>query len=910
MPTPTNQVNAEGGSTNLSAKLRLRYLLKRYFPEVNESSLVRRLNGSTLPDEHVRDKNPRPSIPVGLKKALEVGAADRTIKTWFALPGESGYSDGKFIHPKSLQALSYVLANYFGLLRTLSAADCEKTQRDIYAYLTRGSVNPTEIFEKASFIGRELTIEHTLPFVASSDARRQPQSFVDQRLLAKSYLQGQLVEDWGLLRVLPIERRTEQEIVERLQQGSRFLVLTGAAGDGKTTILRRTALKLKEIGWAVFVSNAPSPHRQFPSISIPTGRTCVLVDQADLAKGYPFLDRDLENNNELHVVLCARDYQWRRKSFSFPSRPPAMIHLDRIDVRDSKNLARCITDYAAADYEISETALAERLLSSAHEGEHPHLLAAMMSVTKGIGFREIIIDMINQFTSNGDDWTLRYVACGSFLTSITASHGIVPHNIFAKLIARQLLKAEARVVSRQTVIRKIEDVSSEIIPIRTSRDRGATYYDLRHPDIVTMVLARFYRMTWGLDVGLPEELMNDLLEIVAAGNEAVIESKKGDHLPSRSYPIEVANALVTADAIQYRWLPRQIGASAMELAIGAYGNLEGDKATRGKLLSDWARSEAAVAPDFALRTDDGGFLFDQLFERATSCPFKFYSDPWPMWAKAKARLGAIGSWPNPDLYTARWIFLRGWEEKVRHDVFIISWASYELSWEGSAGQLDSAGNPFPKYSARWVYHTAWDEGVRTQNLIIHMAALEISLGHFGPEIEDIASRSRSARWIFQCAWNEGHRDPALLVSWAGFESERGNIGTRKDDQTPEPRYSARWIFQTTWEDGQRDDNFVAQWIIAERLHDNVGSETPEKYSARWICREAWENGIRGQNFFTEWFKTELASMMPASDATVQYSVSWVRNAAVQAGLHEPNFLVQLDALEKVSRERVGEISES
>jgi hypothetical protein len=198
---------------------RIRYLRQQYFSEM-------------------------PADTLHAKIAAEVKVTKKTVENWLA---------GK---PSKISA-RYAAEPAAALFAAKHTKDSERAQvikTELANFILNGAPSPFVVLSghKAEF-GLQLTVEHLLPFIDEVRAKDllsktiSPDEWGDVRELqaAQAFLRGDTPNNWAMLNAVAIVRPEERGLLDAALR-SQLVILTSAAGDGKSTMLRRLAMRLKE----------------------------------------------------------------------------------------------------------------------------------------------------------------------------------------------------------------------------------------------------------------------------------------------------------------------------------------------------------------------------------------------------------------------------------------------------------------------------------------------------------------------------------------------------------------------------------------------------------------------------------------------------------------------------------------
>jgi hypothetical protein len=761
----------------IDRKLRLKYLVDVYFPRLSYAEIHRRARG-----EQPRD-GARGVPPVAdelLLKGRECCHTEyRTFATYFEVTKPAPPD-------RVIDAVCLVLARDFVRSGATPAVSREgPLSNALTKYVKHGGAErgPLALLRSSTVPGVELDFQHLVPITMEAPATGPFAQLAHLRTHPPvQFLRGGPPENWSVLNHVAIRRVCEDGVMALLVDQAKLIVMTGAAGDGKTTILKRVGMKLREAGWRVIYCEAPS-RSSFPSVSEldqDPVETAVLVDNADLAYDLEDLEDALANTTRVHVVLCSRAYRWKRKGVEF--RRVSRIDVPRLCSDEIESLAHAIVNWGATD-DGADQETVERRIKQSVDSAYPHLLAAMLSATRGRRFLEIVDALIADFEAAGDDWVLRLVAIGAYVNELSNDYvGRLPHKaLFASSIARLAPQPTRR---SDAVTRKLTEFQSEVIPLRFPGGGRATEYDLRHPDIWKRVLARFYEHDVGF-LNRPEPFAEDLVDLGLDEIREELQAHKTSEGRWRPYIARILRFMFRPHGGLP--IPVALEREVVESVVAGLGAFERELELKTTLLIDWATRESYPDRYWASVGDDGLALSDSLFERALQ------SDParsptiWVSWIRASQnhvrREAAHGDGGTEiSRCTTHALCRRAWEAGVRDSRIKHTWFETEVA----RGNLGDKRHPQP-FTARWVAREVTLNGEPIEVSVafvrrwLELEAAEHNRGNF------VEPEKGSARWIIQRNWERSKAHFGLLFRWFVLEVGDGNLG---DAETP---FSAGWI---------------------------------------------------------------------------------------------------------------------
>ena len=886
------RVDPEDERANINQKLRLRYLLRHYASssDLSGTFLYRRLRlqGAyrDAKERGVTENSFREQITnEGKRWLLDVAWATdvENFKKWTRLPGESGYTPSRGLLPNSsrrlVEALGFILADdYPHWGHPLKDDDFRLKQQAIANFIVTGSPQPADIFLGVSpRYAEEITDAVAAKAASPENCRR--------------FLRGN-TSPWLGLTVADgtIKRTIEDELLLTIRETEhRAILITSAAGDGKSTLMYRMAIQLFKEGWRVLFKHAD---RDNGKLNWPLGRsnrarTVLFLDRAEGVVDLASLPEWLDENPSLRVVFAARDMDWQRGGAGIESNRLKHFPLTRLDDQEIDNLARLLVAHDAPRAKASFDELRKRLRHSVHETEYPHMLAAMMTACSGEDFSHVLTSMVVNFVPQE---LLRWTAICSQSHDSKGAPMFCTGRMMAALHCNGL--DEGIEEGERRFETAFSRVRSEII--RIYRDR----YDLRHPDIAKFVLHHCYDGAANGVLRKINSLVDDLYTIMSAiVRIRLLENyerlRRG--VPD-NYLYDFPRSWWSSPAAPDHEVGRQIYEDVYNLLSGSP---KIDRRLSANLVMGWLSLEFHVETSdrHAVEVQEKWYpvlirIFSDLLTRVqgsnsdeeeaiSELLYKVYD--W--WIGFALRHGKIGAIEHPESGTMRAIFRQKWDThggRFRGTTALFWLVAADASAEG----LGDATEPLP-YTHRRLFRDLWNEdSKRSALLAIHWAELEAEQGELGAPSKtglDIIEPKYSARWVFREAWKEENRarlcNADLMHRWASMEAEAKNLGAENDPS----QYTARWVFREAWKEENRarcNADLMHRWASMEVEAKNLGAENdPSQYTARWVFREAWKEENRARcnaDLMHRWASMEAeAKNLGAENDPSQYTARWV-----------------------------------
>jgi hypothetical protein len=912
-------------SAYLGQKKRLHYLLARYAPtRLSGVELYRRLRLNDAFGERADAKSSEAQYQKKLSEDCKRCLSDKErvkatvgqFSQWMMLKGPN-YRPNKGFDRHTSEALAFVIADEFEHWQPgrLDEESHKIAYRALADFISSGSGQPAEIFYGLHPGAAEEVTDETQEKIASLDQAR--------RFLRGAPPHLNIVNAGATIK-RDAETIDQQSIFDFVTDDSRrMLLITAAAGDGKTTLLFRLARTFFDRGWQTFYKRSNTGLEKF---DWPLGRAADAIMMIDRGEEIGNLNRIfdwLAENPRLRVIVAARDMEWRNRNFPTEDGRFKHLFIDRLSDREIGEVAKTIRRFKATDAPASLDEIKVRLAKSVHESRYPHMLATMMSATRAKDFSEILKTMVEHFEPKD---ILKLTALGGTMRFEDGR----PLNCTSNMMwASRATATESLSTGKERFDAIYGKIRSEVIAIGDSR------YDLRHPDISQFVLSTFYN---GDDTGAfvdLEAIENDLTQFARlVFRLRVLEHLRGERWRTvNRYFHRIPEYWWNSPAVKGHDVGRKLFEELNELL----GTAELELSLRATLLQNWMRLERSATDDASVevrakhlpilveclttlsyRHDDLSAAFQQWFQFALEqMPLGDIEDPLKGTARwvlrewwnfgdgkfrgpsliallAKHDTIALGDVNDPQPRTIRRLFRDCWADRQRFgSQYNVYFANAETV-DGHIGVPIEQPEPF---SARWVYRQAWigeyRERLCNADTIKHWATLEAERGELGSNL--LKPEDYSSRWIFQEAWKEQNRSRLCtaesITHWAELEAENGEFGS--DLEKPED-YSSRWIFQETWKEQNRarlcTAESITRWAELEVKKGELGTslKTPEEYSARWIFQQAWSEENRDRlcssEFMRRWAKVETAEKGvtgKSEGASDEYSARWIFRQAYQ-----------------------------
>jgi hypothetical protein len=257
-------------------------------------------------------------------------------------------------------------------------------------------------------LGRELNIDNLSPKVIfdiitpnAEWVTLSEQYLKDLPAVDPEHLQGYYNGEpptWSIVKDgYTAKRRATEDVLKKLIGGGfKAVLVKGAGGEGKSTILMQVALELFRGDYTLFFANEPDGD-PFEIIKANKGRIAIVINKADQIKNLRGLLRFCANRSQdLKLILAARSNEWlysygKTGSLGDAARYLQTVNIDRLAPSEAEEIANLlIRSHVVTD--VDAITLMNRLLNDSNG----FLLAAMLTTTHGQPLSEILADVVKR----------------------------------------------------------------------------------------------------------------------------------------------------------------------------------------------------------------------------------------------------------------------------------------------------------------------------------------------------------------------------------------------------------------------------------------------------------------------------------------------------------------------------------
>lgn len=646
-------------------------------------------------------------------------------------------------------------------------------------------------------------IWHSMKYWESQQkkARASEQDWLSKK--TKLYLQGEQCS-WPLIfassQYAPVKRDVVNELIDAIENEIGAIVLTGAGGEGKTTVLMQLCAELYSAGKNVLY-HAPTHKYDIPDNVIDG---IFLVDNpANTSDFKNFLTKATKEG--LTVVIASRSNEWatlKETLFDDTRRSVKEIELPKISASESKAFAQYLKTHIHW-IKRSVVELEKLFFKDSYGFLYASMLMAIYNADSLEKIAAEIIERISKF-ENGET-TLRILAAIVFAEQAGTAIGTRTYRSLCKHFSVD--DRDVKYYLRKEVV------------------LNGTVYQTRHESISQLFYKYLFKDGdwWSY---LNEEEREDVIIAVLDVYLGEIEKTTKDYRPTDPRAIEVSGLFVqafkvvdyeeTQDFIIQRLIEscQQHGHAIIDRFYHHLDNdvVKDDLAMRcferklplWEIYRHWLRSLSFDETSFDTVNDyiktlclDMGApvniwnLWIDLYEKKPKnngatvgktreiyklglTPLAYNAHWWIAWASFEERHENMGD-VNVE-YSARWLLREGCNYVQDNPHLWIKWAELEA-------ECGNLGDTETKYSARWIAKEGCTK-LKNTHLWIKRAELEEKAGNIG----DITINN-SARGLLYAGSIEFPMSTHLWIKWAKLEERIGNVG---DYETPN---SAAWIFK-------------------------------------------------------------------------------------------------------------------
>ena len=530
---------------------------------------------------------------------------------------------------------------------------------------------------------------------------------------------------WALLKNnATAQRNIVANVLRKIDEGTPFILLTGAGGEGKSTVLKQVAIALAERGDRVFFATADETLDLRDLLKRERGKITILIDDAeDLTSAEGLITFAERRRDPTQLILGARANEWRERHQGHPNlrRLVEQLSLTRLNERETNEIAHLIYESGANRTGADEKTLALRLRADTNG----FLLAAMLVATQGRQLQEILRDVVETVaTWQGGEILIKALAV------VVAHESQATSQKNRMFCSQRLFREVMGSISKQGMHQLCNRLTGEV----SLTPRGGYRVETRHP-IIADALARVL-----FDPPTPLIDQMDVYEwiISAAGRFSRDEVNPGERKLLTNFPISLKRRGRVEEA-------RRLFKAATEAdphdapTWQAWALMEKD-----------ANNIGAIDQPGTAR-----FLFNKGIEAD-----RHNAPSWQAWALMEKDANNIGAIDQPG--TARFLFNKGTEADPHHAPVWQAWALMEKD-ANNVGAIDQPG------TARFLFNKGTEADPHNAPSWQAWALMEFQIGERG-EAERLRDqgllhcpRAPELLWLNERFKSAAHEAPIILI---------------------------------------------------------------------------------------------------------------------------------------------------
>ena len=622
----------------------------------------------------------------------------------------------------------------------------------------------------------------------------------------KLYLQGEPCS-WPLIfsssQYTPVKRDIVNVLKTEIENEIGAMVLTGAGGEGKTTILMQLCMDLYYDGKMVLY-HAPTYKYDFP---VDISESVFLIDNpSNTVEFKSFLTKATKEGHT--VVIAARSNEWtilKESLFEDTKRSVREIEIPKISANEAKSFAHYLKTHI---YWIKrcESEVEKLFYKDSYGFLYASMLMAIYNSDSLEKIAEEIIERISSF-ENGKK-TLKILAAIVFVEQAGTK---ISTNTY-RTLCRDFFVNEKEI---KYYLRK------EVV-------LNGRFYETRHDSISRLFFKYLFldEDSWRfLEKEEQEEVIIAILEVYLRE----VEKSVREYNPLDPRVIDIAGLFSQAlKVIDYEdtqeYIVQRLYESCQQnghvILERTYHQIDNDivknkiaekcfehKLSVWGIYNSWLRNLANK-----LETIDSVVEYIKNLCIEMEAPI----DIWNLWIKLQVK--KCNGDKDISLCTIREIYKLGLKSLANNAHWWISWASFEEKY-------GNYGDTATEYSTRWILKEGCNRVKNNPHLWIAWANFEVACENYGD-----TETKYSARWIIKEGCSK-LKNTHLLIKFAEIEEKVGNIGDISISD------SARGILYRGCMEFPTSSHIWIKWAEIEINIENIGDyETVN--SAAWVYKEA------------------------------------------------------------------------
>ena len=637
-------------------------------------------------------------------------------------------------------------------------------------------------------------------------ARVSDQDWLSKK--AKLYLQGEQCS-WPLIfassQYAPVKRDVVNELIDAIENEIGAIVLTGAGGEGKTTVLMQLCAELYSAGKNVLY-HAPTHKYDIPDNVIDG---IFLVDNpANTSDFKNFLTKATKEG--LTVVIASRSNEWaalKETLFDDTRRSVKEIELPKISVSESKAFAQYIKTHIHW-IKRSVVELEKLFFKDSYGFLYASMLMAIYNADSLEKIAAEIIERISKF-ENGET-TLRVLAAFVFAEQAGTAIGTRTYRSLCKHFSVD--DRDVKYYLRKEVV------------------LNGTVYQTRHESISQLFYKYLFKDGdwWSY---LNEEEREDVIIAVLDVYLGEVEKASKDYRPTDPRAIEISGLFVQAfKVVDYEetqdFIIQRLFESCQQHGLAVidrlYHHTKNDliknivaqgcyerKLPVWEVYRHWINS-------LMLDLDNISHVLELLSHICLDMEASVHL--WLLWAdiQEKAFNLQCGNYKE----SVQNIYVAGMEKFADTPHLWMNWAAFEI-------RTGNMGDPLLPHSARWILREGCMRIPMDQHLWIKLAETEEAVGNVGSY-----DQPYSSAWLYKTTCEKHGKVGECWIKWSRFIDRHGG--------TDELGNTAELLLQKVCVQNNGGTDAWSEWSTKAIEAQNFG-DYQTFGTAAWILKEACTN---------------------------------------------------------------------
>lgn len=679
-------------------------------------------------------------------------------------------------------------------------------------------------------------------------ARASDQEWLSKK--TKLYLQGEPCS-WPLVfassQYTPVKRDVVNELIDAIENEIGAIVLTGAGGEGKTTVLMQLCAELYSAGKNVLY-HAPTHKYEIPDNVIDG---IFLVDNpANTSEFKSFLTRATKEG--LTVVIASRSNEWvtlKKTLFDDTRRSIKEIELPKISASESKAFAQYLKTHIHW-IKRSVVDLEKLFFKDSYGFLYASMLMAIYNADSLEKIAEEIIERISKF-ENGET-TLKILAAIVFAEQAGTAIGT---RIYRSLCRHfSVDDRDVKYYLRKEVV------------------LNGTVYQTRHESLSQLFYKYLFKDGdwWSY---LNEEEREDVIIAVLDAYLGDVEKSTRDYRSTDSRAIETSELFVqafkvvdyeeTQDFIIQRLFKscQQHGLAVIDrlyhhtknatikniVAQGCYDR----KLPMWEVYRHWINS-------LLLDLDNINRVLELLSHICLDMEASVHL--WLLWADTQEK--AFNHQCGNCKESVQNIYIAGMEKFADNPHLWMNWAAFEI-------RTGNVGDPLLPHSARWILREGCIRIPMDQHLWMKLAEMEESVGNIGNY-----DQIYSSAWLYKTTCEKHSKVGECWIKWSRFIDRHGG--------TDELGNTAESLLQRVCVQNNGGTDAWSEWSTKAIEAQNFG-DYQTFGTAAWILKEACTNHNSSNDpvLWQKWaaFAKEHVNISNEGDSSIEVTAAEVLKRA-------------------------------